>query len=191
MKPFVLGLVTALVILCAVVFFLLDRGYVNLRADITPSTFETRAAMGAVDAFAERHGPEGGNPQPANETNLMAGLKLYEDNCTICHGEPSERQGKLSVPFYPPVPKFVDDSPTDMTEAQNFYIIKHGIRFSGMPGWGEKLSDDEIWRLSGFLKRLDSLPPSVDQEWKKQAMDETPGMEHGSHGPQPMEHMRH
>lgn len=191
MRIFILGLVTALVIECAVLVFLLDRGYVNLRADVTPSQFETRAAMDAVDAFAERHGPEGGNPFPANEGNLMAGLKLYADNCSICHGDPSMHQGKLSSPFYPPVPKFVDDPPTDMTEAQDFYIIKHGIRFSGMPGWEKKLSDDDTWKLSGFLKRLDSLPPSVDQEWKKHSMDEMPGMEHGPQAPQPMGQMHH
>lgn len=188
MKMFILGLVTMFVVPCAVLLILLDRGYVNLRADATPSRLETRVAMGAVDASAERHGPEGGNPLPANETNLMAGLKLYEDNCSICHGDPSEHEGKLDVAFYPPVPKFVDDAPTDMTESQDFYIVKHGIRFSGMPAWEKKLTDEEIWQLSGFLKHLDSLPSSVDQEWKKHAMPEMPGMEHGSH---PMEHMHH
>ena len=188
MKMFILGLVTMLVVPCAVIFFLLDRGYINLRADATPSGLETRVAMGAVDASAERHGPEGGSPLPANETNLMAGLKLYQDNCSICHGDPSEHEGKLDMPFYPPVPKFMDDPPTDMSEAQDFYIVKHGIRFSGMPAWEKKFRDEEIWQLSGFLKHLDSLPPSVDQEWKKHAMPEMPGMEHGS---QPMEHMHH
>src|SRR5262249_26286880 len=97
-------------------------------------------------------------------------------------------KGKLTETFYPPLPKFVDDAPTDMTEAQDFYIVKHGIRFSGMPAWGTKLSDDEIWKLSGFLKHLDSLPPGVDQEWKKHAMNDKPGIDHSS---QPMRNMHH
>jgi mono/diheme cytochrome c family protein len=190
-KKFTLGFITALLVPAALLYFLLEQGYVDLRADVTPSQIETRTAMGAVDAFAERHGPEGGNPVPANEANLMAGLTLYQDNCSMCHGDPGKREGALNAPSYPPVPKFVEDLPTDMSEAQDFYIIKHGIRFSGMQAWGSKLNDDEIWKLSAFLKHMDSLPPGVDQEWKKQAMDDMPGMEHGSHNSQPMEHMHH
>ena len=191
MKKFTLGFITALLVPAALLYFSLKQGFVDLRADVTPSQIEARTAMGAVDASAERHGPGGPNPVPANETNLMAGLKLYRDNCSICHGEPNEREGKLSARFYPPVPKFLEDMPMDMSETQDFYIIKHGIRFSGMPGWGSKLSDDEIWKLSAFLKHLGSLPPAVDQEWKKQGTGQNLGVEQGFHSSMPSEHMHH
>ena len=191
MKKFMLGFITALLVPAALLYFLLERGYVDLRADITPSQIETRIAMGAVDASTERHRPRGANPVPANEANLMAGLKLYRDNCSVCHGEPSEHDGKLSGPFYPPVPKFVEDMPMDMSETQDFYIIKHGIRFSGMQAWEKKLSDDEIWKLSAFLKHMGSLPPAVDREWKKQSIDENPDLERDSHKSKLGEHMHH
>jgi mono/diheme cytochrome c family protein len=190
-KNFMLGFITVLLVPAALLSFLLEQGYVDLRADVTPSQIERRAAMRAVDASAERHGPGGANPVPANEANLMAGLKLYRDNCSVCHGEPSEHDGKLSGPFYPPVPKFVEDMPMDMSETQDFYIIKHGIRFSGMQAWGNKLNDDEIWELSAFLKHMGSLPPAVDQEWKKQSIDENPDLEQNSHKSKLGEHLHH
>jgi mono/diheme cytochrome c family protein len=186
MKNFMLGFITALLVPAGLLYFLLEQGHMDLRADIIPSRIEAWIAMGAVDASAQRHGPKGENPLPASEANLMAGLKLYRDNCSICHGEPSNHKGKLDGPVYPPVTKFTEDMPMDMSESQDFYIIKHGIRFSGMPGWGNKLSDDEIWKLSSFLKHMGSLPPAVDQEWEKNSTDENPEMEQDFHN-----HMHH
>jgi mono/diheme cytochrome c family protein len=60
----------------------------------------------------------------------------------------------------------MEDAP-DMSENENFYIIKHGIRFTGMPGWGNVFRDDQTWKLTAFLAQMGKLPPSVDQEWKK------------------------
>jgi mono/diheme cytochrome c family protein len=52
----------------------------------------------------------------------------------------------------------MEDAP-DMPENENFYvIIKHGIRFTGMPGWGKNFSDDQIWKLTSFLSQIGKLP---------------------------------
>jgi len=45
-----------------------------------------------------------------------------------------------------------------------FWIVKHGIRNTAMPAWGNLLSDDEIWRVVTLINRLDSLPDSVSAE---------------------------
>src|SRR5487761_289476 len=37
---------------------------------------------------------------------------------------------------------------------QNFYIIQHGIRLSGMPAWKQSLSDQQIWQLTTFLSHM-------------------------------------
>jgi mono/diheme cytochrome c family protein len=54
----------------------------------------------------------------------------------------------------------------EYTEAQLFWIIKHGIRNTGMPAWGELLTDDSIWQLAGLLKNQQDLPPSVKAQLK-------------------------
>jgi hypothetical protein len=72
---------------------------------------------------------------------------------------------QLEESYYPPVPRFPEDAP-DMPENENFYIIKHGIRLTGMPGCGNNFSDDELWKLTAFLSQMGKLPPSVEQEWK-------------------------
>jgi mono/diheme cytochrome c family protein len=51
------------------------------------------------------------------------------------------------------------------TDAQLFWLIKHGIRNTGMPAWSGMLSDDEIWQIVSLLKNSQDLPPSVEDEW--------------------------
>lgn len=53
-----------------------------------------------------------------------------------------------------------------MTDNQNFYIIEHGVRLRGMPGWKTTLKGSEIWRVTTFLSNIDKLPPHVQAAWK-------------------------
>jgi len=66
--------------------------------------------------------------------------------------------------FYPPAPRL----PVGMsgyTDSQLFWLIKHGIRNTGMPAWGGMLSDEEIWQIVTLLKNSQDLPSSVEAEW--------------------------
>jgi mono/diheme cytochrome c family protein len=48
-----------------------------------------------------------------------------------------------------------------------FYVTKHGIRNTGMPAWKNLMSDTDIWKVTGFLSRINKLPPAVQEEWNK------------------------
>lgn len=166
MKFFILGCLTTLVLIAIAGYFFLYLGLLNFQADQSPSAFETKYAGAALDASMTRHAPDAKNPIPTTEANLLDGTKLYQAHCAVCHGGPADsRSGVLAV-FYPRVPQFTMDAP-DMPDNHNFYIIKHGIRWTGMPAWGNQLTDDQIWKLAAFLSQMAKLPPAVDQEWKK------------------------
>ena len=55
----------------------------------------------------------------------------------------------------------------DMPDHQNFYIIQHGIRWTGMPAWKNTLNDTETWQVVTFLGNTEKLPPAVVDEFKK------------------------
>ena len=46
------------------------------------------------------------------------------------------------------------------------WIVKHGIRYTSMPGWSGQLPDDDLWRVATFLPRVKTLPAAVDSAWK-------------------------
>jgi thiosulfate dehydrogenase len=163
---FLMGCIMTLSVLAVGTYLFLALGLFSFRADQPPSKFEQKHAMQALDASTKRHAPDTKNPIPETDANLLEASRLYKTDCASCHGDPSDRKPIVGSSFYPPAPRFMEDAP-DMPENENFYIVKHGIRFTGMPGWENIVSDDQIWKLTAFLSRMGELPPSVDREWKK------------------------
>ena len=165
MKNFLAGIIFALLGLLVGGFWYLKKGYVSFEADQEPSFVERSLAMAAVDAATERHARELNNPVSATEKNLVEGAKLYYDNCAGCHDMLSNTITQFGKSFYPPVPAFFKEPP-DMSESQNFYIIQHGIRWTGMPAWNKTLSETQVWQLVTFLSHIQKLPPAALKQFE-------------------------
>ena len=58
-----------------------------------------------------------------------------------------------------------------MPEYEDFYIIEHGVRLSGMPAWHQSLTYEQMWQVTTFLVHLNKLPAPVEQQWKSDATD--------------------
>ncbi len=168
MRNFIVGVIVTLVVLilggCLVAFL----GFVDTSAELRPGNLETFIASEALDASVGRHAAKLPNPVPETDANLLEGMTLYTMNCTGCHGTLDKSPSLLGPNFYPPAPNLVNDPPDD-PEWHTFYVIKHGIRWTGMPAWGRGLKDDEIWKVSSFLTRLKNLPPAVQEKMPKPA----------------------
>jgi mono/diheme cytochrome c family protein len=165
MGRFLLGFTAAVVIVLLAEFFWVRLGFVDARADIPEGTLERRVAMPALDAWLDRHAPEAQNPVAATDSNLLAGMKIYQTNCAGCHGDIHQLHGAIGEAFYPRTPQFMEDPP-DMPENQNFYIIQHGVRLSGMPAWKSSLNEQEMWQVTTFLSHMNKLPPQLAEQWK-------------------------
>jgi mono/diheme cytochrome c family protein len=164
-RNFLLGLGAAIVLLVGGFYTYARLGFIDPRADIPVSSFEANQAMAILDSSIDRRAQDTKNPGPADEANLAEGMKLYQSHCAGCHGDINHTETSLANAFYPRVPQFLHDKP-DMPENQNFYVIKHGIRWSGMPAWNQSLSDQQIWQLCAFLARMDKLPAPIEQQWR-------------------------
>lgn len=169
MRKFWLGFVIAVIVVFVIIFvggFLYVRlGFVDPRADIAIDHLERDLAMPSLDAAVDRRAPDIKNPVETNDANLIAGMKVYQTNCASCHGDVHHPYGQLADSFYPRAPQFVEDAP-DMPENQNFYIIQHGVRLSGMPAWKPVLNDEQMWQVTTFLSHMNKLPPQVSDAWK-------------------------
>ena len=143
----------------------LTSGAISFRASQTPPAMETKLATMALNASVSRHAPQQANPYPPTEENLLRGMKLYQAGCSECHGVPGQKNPYGDF-FYPPVPQFASHGPR-RSEAEIYYIVKHGVRNTGMAAWGNTIDEEQIWKISAFLNRLESLPPPVAREWSK------------------------
>lgn len=160
MWRFGLGVVVAVLVEVLVVLFVGLTGRISMRADLLPSSFEKNTAMRMMDANVGRNAPKIANPVPPTDQNLVVGASIYLKRCAMCHGDPTTPESPLAKTLYPPPPQFITDAP-DMEENENYYIIVHGVRWTGMPGWKNVLTDQQIWQIVTFLSRMDKLPPAA------------------------------
>ncbi len=163
MRNFVGGILATLVVLTLGGWLYLKLGYADLRAKPEPSRIESDLTITAMDASASRHAARLQNPIPPTEANLLDGARLYRDKCADCHGRPDNPVSDYGGSFNPRAPQFMKTRP-GLPEDQDFYIIKYGVRWSAMPAWGNIMADSEVWQVVTLLRRLENLPPSVEQE---------------------------
>lgn len=177
MRKFALGLVTGLLIIPVGAVLVAWLGFMPTIAKARPPAWEGRFAHMALMAAAARRAPQLTNPIPPTEANLLKGVKLFKGDCAGCHGSAAVTVD-TSVGLYPDAPHFAKHHPR-APDWQLFWIVKNGVRYSGMFSWdgqwgkdsitGKDSTDEKIWTTVTFLKHLDSLPPSVDAEWHKKS----------------------
>ena len=160
MKNFLLGVLATLLVLSLAVFAYLRLGFAEARADVPPSRLESVLLGPAVRASVRRQAPEIRNPFPPTDQNLIAGGKIYFSECSGCHGDLEPGKGGSAAALVPAPPQFSSVG-SDFTEAQIFWVAKHGIRRSGMFVNGQWDSDERLWQVSAFIKRIRSLPPNL------------------------------
>jgi len=164
LKHFLLGVLTTLVVIFLGGLLYLRFGFAEVRGDLPPSKLETSLMTAAVHASVRRDAPEIPNPVPPTDDNLIAGGKIYLNECAGCHGEPG-KPDQSSDTLFPPIPQLA--AGTEYTEAQIFWIAKHGIRRTGMFANGKWDADQKLWTVAAYIARIKSLPPQVQEALTK------------------------
>ena len=102
-------------------------------------------------------------------SRLLRGGADYNDMCVSCHLQPGKNYSDFTKGLYPAPPNLAkahnkEHIDNENTQAQRrFWIIKHGIKASGMPAWGPGHDDERIWGMVAFLKHLPTLTPEQYQ----------------------------
>ena len=105
------------------------------------------------------------SPVVADEINLLAGVKIYKNNCAVCHGLLSAKESSIAKGLFPIPPQlFGDENVTDDPVGNIYWKVKNGIRLTGMPGFVDSLSETELWQVSLLLQNADKLPAVVSVE---------------------------
>jgi thiosulfate dehydrogenase len=168
-KAFIFGVIVGLLIPAALGYGYFRYGYAPVATSSAPMPFEKTMARMALKARIEKEAPKNSPVQPS-EDNLTAGAKTFVDNCAFCHGLPNQPPSKAAKGMFPLPPQLLnkDEMVTDDPVGVTFWKVKNGIRMTGMPGFGEMLSDHEIWQVSEMLANADKLPPSTMSALQKQ-----------------------
>jgi mono/diheme cytochrome c family protein len=96
---------------------------------------------------------------------VLIGVTHYAAHCAVCHGAPGVPKGDIGRGLYPEPPDLVKTAPL-YTPAELFWILKHGIKMTGMPAWSDH-SDEELWATVAFLRKVPGMTP---EEYAKLVM---------------------
>jgi mono/diheme cytochrome c family protein len=98
-------------------------------------------------------------PAVADAARIARGAVCYRDKCMVCHGGPGVAQGEIARSMQP-LPGPLVDASQRFRPRELYWVIREGIKMSGMPAWGHRLSDADHWAVVGFLQRLPQLTPA-------------------------------
>lgn len=158
MKHFLLGVAATLVVLVVGALAYLLLGFAEVRGDQPATGLERTVMRAAVHAAVRRHAPNATDPVPPTAANLIAGGREYLNQCAGCHGTPGKEGGPTAL--NPAAPHFPTEG-TEYTEAQIFWVAKHGVRRTGMFANGVWDADSVLWPIATFIYRIKDLPPAV------------------------------
>ena len=103
----------------------------------------------------------------ADPKRVAAGAGQYAEKCSNCHLAPGMKRTEISRGLYPRAPELRRGS--RLTPAEEFWVVKHGIKMTGMPAWGVTHNDELLWDVVAFLRKIPELTPDQYQTLVKSA----------------------
>jgi thiosulfate dehydrogenase len=163
LKGVVIGFILAIVVLACGGYFYFAMGMAPVATDEPPMPFEKRLASIALRARIEKD-HAGESPAPADESNFVAGARLYMNHCAACHGLPNQPPTTYAATMFPKPPQlFRGKGVTDDPPFESYWKTANGIRLSGMPSFKKSLTDTELWQVSQLVAHADHLPPAATE----------------------------
>ena len=150
--------------------------------------FSAREKPSRLEEFLARHARKIATPANARQLKNPSSLTaetlndVYEhwsEHCALCHGSNGDGDSVIGKNLYPKTPDMKSSEVQALSDGELFYIITNGVRFTGMPAWGDEDSPEEIWQLVSFIRKLTSLTPAELEllkqraEQKRDAAEET------------------
>ena len=174
--------VIALVAVGTVVTYAVVTG---LDARAQPGPLETRIARSVRRLAIPQLIRNRPNPVAASADVLAEGMAHYADHCASCHANDGSGNTEIGRGMFPKPPDMRVAATQQLTDGELFYIIEHGVRFTGMPGWstGTPAGETSTWHLVHFIRHLpkitedeiqhmDTLTPRSPEEIRQQIEEE-------------------
>lgn len=167
------GAAAVLVLIGAGSLAVIESGAFDARAS-TPHDIVTAWATHTTMVHSMRRRARDVHP-PAVFTpaETIAGLHLYEQKCLVCHGGPGTPRAGW-VQGMNPSPPFLLDASRRWTRGQLFWVVKNGVKMTGMPAWGLTEDDGRIWDIVAFLEAMPEMKPADFQSQAATAAGRAP-----------------
>ena len=151
----------AVIVLLAIVGLF---GYVvatGLSARPAPGAIETRVAHAVRRWAVPRDVRERPSQVPSTNETVAEGREHFARSCATCHANDGSGDTTIGKALFPRAPDMRQAHTQELTDGELFYVIEYGVRFTGMPAWGDGSPKGEElgWKLVHFIRHLPKLSP--------------------------------
>ena len=175
MKIFVTLLVLLIVLLAGAAVFIWSGAY-NVAATAPHTEFVHWLLVKIRDQSIAEHSKRIEPPPLTDPALVQTGLRHYHAMCVTCHGAPGRDRTEIAQGLNPPPPElYKPEVQNQDSNAELYWIIKHGIKMTGMPAFGPTHTEKDLWAIVAFLHKLPHLKA---QEYE--AMVEAAGIQDGA-----------
>ncbi|HEX9005984.1 MAG TPA: cytochrome c [Bacteroidota bacterium] len=124
-------------------------------------------------------------PSLNDSSQIAAGFDDYREMCIFCHGSPAGGQSEAGMGLNPPAPE-LSEAARDWSPAELYWIVKNGVKMTGMPSFASTHSEQELWAIVAFLEKLKRMDPAQYKAFvaAKAGPGETAREERGGQNPQ-------
>ncbi|HKJ32398.1 MAG TPA: cytochrome c [Balneolales bacterium] len=162
-KTVVITIIIEIVIFVAFIF----SGFYNVSAlhpdpGIVQWVFSTTS-----DRSVEHHAKNIKMPNLNDSTMVAHGFDHYNEMCVGCHGAPGVKRGEGGKGLFPKPPDLTE-SAKEMPPKELFWIVKNGIKSTGMPAFGKTHSNKKIDYIIAFMEKMKTMSPQQYAQMKKQ-----------------------
>jgi cytochrome c553 len=155
-KRWILRVTALLSVLAVVGFLVVAAGLVPIAASSGHWPITERFLAFAMKRSVATHSLSIDAPPLDDSALVLRGATHYHTGCGSCHGSPEHSHPVIAQGMLPP-PPYLADKIAERKPEQLFYVVKHGVKFTGMPAWPAQQRDDEVWALVAFLRKLPAL----------------------------------
>ena len=131
----------------------------GLSARPQPGTLETILARAVRGLAIGAHAGSMSNPVASSDEVIAEAREHFADHCASCHANDGSGNTEMGRGLYPKAPDMRLPATQSLSDAELFYIIENGVRFTGMPGWSTGTKDGETasWHLVHFIRHLPGM----------------------------------
>jgi len=148
----------AVVLLCLLgVAFLVFLGQAGSGTREEPPAVETAVARRLRSLTMPSQARAQANPLRSSPELLRESARHFADHCASCHGNDGGGNTSMGRKLYPRAPDMRLPATQQLSDGELYFIIHNGVRFTGMPAWGESEPDEDSWKLVLFIRHLQVL----------------------------------
>jgi mono/diheme cytochrome c family protein len=159
-----IGTLAILLAISASVYFF--GGYYSVAASLEDPALVAAALVRVRSASIVKHATDAPPVSLEDASLIQAGARAFATNaCVNCHGGPGVKWAKFSEGLNPGPPD-LKEVVGELTPGEIFWVVKNGIRMTGMPSFGAiGVGDQDIWSIAAFLKKLPTVSDADYQAW--------------------------